>query len=233
VYGNIGGFDPYTIPIQAVKYHAGGCDNGVCADPMIGDVDFPFVSVVTPTGYVLGYGVIPGTIGSSSALWGPGGQFISFVGAASIRDRLDGNGVNLGGDLSSIARLGDTDITILDEMDEVWYDTSVIVSHSNFMVTQTFDYQSSTYTNFRGFFPGINPDFPSRAVPLLDIFPQLAAIDIDAITSAASVDGYLYLAINGSDGLYLFGAPDPSLVPEPAALMLVMMLAVPLAFKRF
>lgn len=193
---------------------------------------------VTPKGWALGEGEIVGTIASGTILWqphGPGQTYPLDNGwPGTIRDRYTGTGVNMSDDMDVSVLLGDT-VYAINKPDGSFFsdfDDNVVVSHSNFTVINDFNIIPAGPTEFYAFYPGINPDFPNRAVPLLDIFPQLAAIDIDSISSAASVDGYLYLTINSSDGLYLFGAPDPSLVPEPTAFVLLLALAMPHALRR-
>ena len=35
-----------------------------------------------------------------------------------------------------------------------------------------------------------------------------------------AVDGRIYMTLSGPDGLFLFGATDPSVIPEPSTLVL-------------
>jgi hypothetical protein len=202
----------------------------------IGSVIGP-VSGVTPSGYVLGDAQIPNTIGSSPALWNPDGSFASFlfgVGfAGSIRDRADGNGVNVSDGDSGQVNLGSDGYSLADESGSPlpMGGTFVQVSQSDFLVGQIDDFGPNP-DEFFGFFPGIVPGFDNRVVSLFDLFPILSTIDIDGISTIASVDGNFYMAITGSDGLYLFGAVDPSLVPEPATFALMMALVMPLALRR-
>lgn len=190
--------------------------------PSIGS--FTELYSATPTGNAVGTAGIPGTAGAAPAFWTPDGQ-ISFVFgfgfAFSIRDRINGEGVNIGANLTApTVRFGPAGYEIQGD-DGAYLDISdneVIVSHSDFAIFETtFSFQSADYF---AFYPGIVPGHVSRSRPLLDIFPELAAIDIDIITDLASVNGHLYMTLSGSDGLYLFGARDPSVVPEPTALLL-------------
>jgi hypothetical protein len=51
----------------------------------------------------------------------------------------------------------------------------------------------------------------------------------------AAVDAYIYMTLYGEDGLYLFGARDPSVIPEPATVVLALLLAggvVAMAMRR-
>lgn len=188
----------------------------------------------TPKGWALGDGSIVGTIGSGPILWHPHdpGQTYPLQNgfAGTIRDRITGTGVNVSDSMDVSVLLGDDPYYFLSKDDGSFFEElgyGVIVSHSNFTVINDLN---SNPAEFFGFFPGINRDFPNRVMPLLQIFPQLAAIDIDYITSAASVDGYLYLTIRGSNGLYLFGARDPS-VPEPTTALLLL-IGLPALLRR-
>lgn len=193
-------------------------------------------AAATPTGYVIGNAAIPMTIGAAPALWAPTGDF-SFVDgigfATSIRDRNDGNGVNYGWNTGEpVVRLGEGGIFFISDQDGGPIDLaeSVLVAHSDFAV---FDGNPFTSTaEYLAFYPGLIPGFPDRSRPLLDIFPDLATIDIDIITDLASVNGYLYMTISGEDGLFLFGARDPSVIPEPATFALAFVGAVATLFIR-
>lgn len=107
------------------------------------------------------------------------------------------------------------------------FEDAVKVSHDDFVVVHAMYADTVLY----GFFPGIVPGFPNRAVALLDIFPELAAIDIDRVHDLASVDGYLYMTLSGADGTFLFGARDPSVIPEPATAVLMFFVAT-VALRR-
>lgn len=175
-----------------------------------------YVTSSTPQGYVLGDTGIPGTLGSAPAFWTPSGEF-SFVAPfgvpSSIRDRQDGDGTNIGWD--SGVKYGQQPPIYINQGGP-----HVIVSHSEFAIKQ--DYAFPADPKY-AFYPGIVPGFPNRAVPLLDVFPQLASINIDVIHDLASVDGYLYMTLSGDDGTFLFGALDPSVIPEPAGMVLMLL----------
>ncbi len=180
---------------------------------------------MTPRGYALGSAGIPGTIGSAPSLWSPTGEFSFLDGSnspTSIRDREDGTGVNTAWDIPAIKYGGDAPILIAGNPENfaaIW----VMVSHSDFVVVQDSVFPQETKY---AFYPGINPDHPDRAVPLLDVFPQLTTIDIDYISDLASVSGYLYMTLSGSDGTFLFGARDPSVVPEPATAAMMLLATI-------
>ncbi len=218
-------FDSF-FAARAVKFVSNGSTE-LLPGEYAGDT---FLFAVTPLGFALGDGGIPGTIGSAPILWAPDDSFLSYVfgygAAGSIRDRNDGQGVNIGDIFEGLVLLGDTAYYIQDINGLGLSDDAMIVSHSNFVVALDFDFRTSSLRSLLGFFPGIIPDHPDRGLPLLDIFPQLATIDIDFITSLASVDGYLYMTLRGSDGTFLFGARDPSVIPEPTTALLLL-IAIP------
>jgi hypothetical protein len=240
-YGDVVGVDSQLRVIAnllqsdgAAMLFPGGCVNGLCGEFLSGGT-YAYAIDVTSNGYILGDGGIPTTIGSSPMLWSPGGEFEGFVFgydvAGSIRERTDGNGVNVGGDIiDPLIELGPNEFTqfpnyaidsedyFLKRPDGTTMDyAKAIVSHGNFAVAQSL----FGALEFYGFFPGIVPGFPDRALPLFDIFPQLATIDIDSISDLASIDGRVYMTVRGSDGTFLFGAPDPSVVPEPSSLFFI------------
>jgi hypothetical protein len=178
----------------------------------------------TPSGYSIGDAVIPNTTASAPVVWTPEGQIsfvFSFGLAASVRDRNDGQGINIGADLTSPeVRFGQTGYATISDIngeDLFVSGGGVLVSHDDFVIVH-----ANWPTELYGFYPGIVPGFANRAMPLLDIFPELASIDIDVIHDLASVDGYLYMTLSGSDGTFLFGARDPSvMIPEPATALLM------------
>lgn len=185
------------------------------------------IADVSRSGHGLGIAHIPATAGQGPVVWSPSGDF-SFLDScctsSSIRDRADGNGVNVGWDLPAVKYGNGGEFYIQDENGLALGDWWVIVSHSNFTVLEDYFQPNSTK---HAFYPGINPDFPNRAVPLLDIFPELASIDIRLIHDLASVDDYLYMTLSGADGTFLFGARDPSVViPEPGTVILIAMATV-------
>lgn len=175
-----------------------------------------FLRASTLSGFSIGDAGVPGTLGDAPGLWTPDGvfQFVDSLGtSSSIRDRADLQGINLGWD-TTFPHVGyglGNEIEIKDQFGVKInvLGGSVIVSQSEFAVVDPIG--SATYA----YYPGIVPDHPDRALPLLDIFPELASIDIGAVTSLSAVDGYIYMTLNGDDGRFLFGARDPSVVPEP------------------
>jgi hypothetical protein len=201
------------------------------------------LSLSTPSGYAIGIAGIPGTAGIGPVKWEPDGD-ISFLGAFgvanSIRDRTDGEGANIGwydfevpvisyGDGDSFGIFKDDGASFYDDFP---FTIEVNVSHGDFAVVEVFESFSSGVSALYGFYPGIVPGFDNRGLPLLDIFPQLAAIDIDRVHDLASVDGYLYMTLSGADGTYLFGERDPSVIPEPAAVVMVLCVAVVVLPRR-
>lgn len=191
------------------------------------NIKYTQIYYVTPCGYAIGDSVIPGTIGSAPAQWTPEGTFSFILGngvVTSSRDRNDGQGINVGFyEFDPTIKLGDNYYYIQD-MNGEHYDGSggVLVSQSDFAIVQDWAFPANKPKY--AFFPGIVPGFPDRAVKLLNIFPELATVDIDVIHDLASVDGYLYMTLSGSDGTFLFGARDPSvIVPEPATAVLMLL----------
>jgi hypothetical protein len=74
------------------------------------------------------------------------------------------------------------------------------------------------------YFTGQVPDDPLAVLPIEDVFPELAGVDVDMITDLhATPDGHIFMTLTGDDGLYLFGARDPSVIPEPQALALAIL----------
>ena len=220
-----GNFNNEPIGTDARYFYMDGTSEPLAYPPGSSSLDHS-TSIVssTPNGYAVGGARIPGTLGGSPAFWTPTGDFtfvFGFGSATSIRERIDGQGINIGANLSSPNILLGQDGYEIKNLNGEFVDigdNSVIVSHSDFVVFDALASQSSA--DFFGYYPGIVPgqlDWPRR---LLEIFPELASIDIDIITDLASVDGYIYMTINGSDGLYLFGARDPSVIPEPTPLAL-------------
>lgn len=188
---------------------------------------------VTPLGYSIGDAVIPETTASAPVVWTPEGHIsfvFSFGLATSVRDRSDGQGINIGADLTSPeVRFGQTGYATISDINGEYLFVSeggVLVSQDDFVIVH-----ANWPTELYGFYPGIVPGFPDRAVPLLDIFPELAAIDIDFVHDLASVDGYLYMTLSGADGTFLFGARDPSVIPEPATAVMMVLVAT-VALRR-
>jgi hypothetical protein len=198
------------------------------------------LSSSTPRGFAVGDAGIPMTASSGAVMWTPEGEISFFtpfqVGDAdSIRDRNGAEAPNIGWnyDVPYVSYGDGRNFKIYkadgSSFDEDFYE--VIVSHEDFAIVEVFEGLSTEVSTLYGFYPGIIPGFPDRAVPLLDIFPELAAIDIDIVNDLASVDGYIYMTLHGDDGLYLFGARDPSVIPEPTGVVM-MMLAATFALRR-
>ena len=130
------GFDSFSVA-RAVKFVSNGSAE-LLPGEYAGDT---FLFDVTPLGFALGDGGIPGTIGSAPILWAPDDSFLSYVfgyGAArSIRDRNDGQGVNIGDIFEGLVLLGDTEYFIQDINGLGLSDDAMIVSHSNFCLLYT------------------------------------------------------------------------------------------------
>jgi hypothetical protein len=226
VYGNV--VEP-AIGFEASKFHLDGSVETLRYPPgSSSSNNFTRLDSSTPNGYAFGGAGIPGTAGESPVVWTPGGDISFVIGhgiVTSSRDRSDGQETNFGVyEGNPTVKLGQ-DYYYIEDMNGNYLDAdfedAVKVSHDDFVVVHAMYADIVLY----GFFPGIVPDHPNRALPLLDIFPELASIDIDVINDLASVDGYLYMTLSGSDGTFLFGARDPSVIPEPATAVFALLAA--------
>src|SRR5690606_25310478 len=152
-----------------------------------------------------------GTAGIGPVKWEPNGDisFIDKLGVAdSIRDRADGNGANIGwyDFVGPIVSYGEgRSLVILKQDGSSFYEDSpftirTLVSHGDSCIVEVFTSPFQAVSALYVFSPGIVPGFSDRAMPLLDIFPELSTIDIDFVSDLASVDGYLYMTLSGADG---------------------------------
>jgi hypothetical protein len=224
--GNIvGGEIELPIYIPAAFFVDGSVNPLTVPDPAGG----AFLIRASPNGYAIGEAHIPGTAGSSIGLWSPDGSF-SFVSVLGyfngvLRDRSDPQGINVGLYPGPAAiQYGDRPFLFVTDADGELVRTRVLLlSQSDFAVLDTDEFGDSESPTYLGFFPGIVPDDPTQAVPLLDVFPELASVNFDRVTDLAAVDGRIYMTLVGEDGLYLFGARDPSVIPEPATVVLALL----------
>ncbi|MEX2170372.1 MAG: PEP-CTERM sorting domain-containing protein [Pirellulales bacterium] len=175
-------------------------------------------------GYSLGLASEPGTLGSAPAFWDADGNFQFVPGAtgvpSSIRDRRDGTGPNIGWDETAVKYGNEQSFQIFNAAGPL-----AIVSQGDFVAL------SDELTSM-GYYPGIVPEQPNIALPLESIFPELASLDIDAVRDITAVERYLYMVLEAEGQLYLFGARDPSQIPEPASLTLTL-LGASIAFASF
>ena len=146
--------------------------------------------------------------------------------ATSIQDRLDDNGVNIGLTSERLegVRYGDgLPIDIDSSLGLASGSPTVIVSESDFTIISGRRGSGARPEGHRLYYPGVNPAGSDQSVALLDFYPELQSIDIDKVIEATSSGGQIHLLLSGDDGLWLFAAPDPSLIPEPgtATLLLV------------
>ncbi|TWT48313.1 hypothetical protein [Botrimarina hoheduenensis] len=188
--------------------------NGEVSPMELPDGSAGAVYSATPNGYAIGSAVVPMTIGNAPAVWDPEGRF-RFVETAgspvSIRDRADGQGVNIGLFSGFDIIYGDQPpIELRGPNSDFPYSGFPIVTEGDFVVVAP-----ELGNDYYAFYPGIIPGTTDRMRPLLEVFPQLSALDNLVVSGATSMGGNVYLTIRAADGLYLFGAPDPSLIPEP------------------
>jgi hypothetical protein len=73
----------------------------------------------------------------------------------------------------------------------------MIVSETEFAVLP--DVNSPTIF---GFFPGLVPDEPLVALPIEEIFPELASVKFDSVTDLVAIDGHIFMTLSGPDGLF-------------------------------
>jgi hypothetical protein len=184
------------------------------------------VSSISESGFAAGGAQPTGTIGIDGALWSPEGELIFFRPggssirtASSIRDRNDGAGFNIGTESAGIV-YGPVpqEIHVHAQDIDISFRSTTLVSQSDFAAVNVSGIGAFAY------YPGLVPDDPLAILPIEDVFPELASIDVDMITVLdATPDGHIFMTLSGPDGLYLFGARDPSLIPEPQALALAVL----------
>ncbi len=198
-----------------------GCAVGVCESSQ-------YVFDVTESGYAVGEIAIPGTIGTGPGLWAPDGSVTVLLSGGlvggNLADRQDGNGVNIA-ELSDLGRygirLGDFQIFLTRDVNGTPFPDDfgfALVAQSDFVVLS-----SPTEGQFFGYYPGIVPNDAEAVVDLFDIFPELGTIDIQRISDTYAVNNRIYMVLHGNDGLYLFCARDPSVVPEPATAAMMLL----------
>ncbi len=191
---------------------------------------------LTPSGTAIGFGNIPNTTASAPALYNLDGiaEFITLDGAeGGIKDRLDGVGFNYGysGEYHTVQYGNGLNVNIDESIDRFSVNSDIVIpSESDFTVVQIRGLGNS-FDKF-AYFPGINPNGFDRSVPLFNLFPELATIDFDYITDISSSEGQIHLLLSGDDGLWLFAARDPSVVPEPSTVCIGAMLVIGFAALR-
>ncbi len=184
-----------------------------------------FLVDVAPSGFATGELNIPGTIGSGPGLWAPDGTASVLgigIGGGRIADRHMDDGLNIavsadGGEYRF--KLGFLDISLNEDAkgNPLPGVGSAIVSQTALVVIQNF-----LLDQYFAYYPGIVEGSPQAARDLFEVFPELATIDINRITDIYTTDNRVYMTVYGDDGLFLFGAPDPSVVPEPTTLVLLL-----------
>ena len=135
-----------------------------------------FASDVTPSGFVWGAVAFDGTAGGGPALRHPNAT-LEVLGTGGItgliRERLDGDGVNIGfNELYANVRYGSRPVIDIDKsIDLAGTFDDIIVSESDFTIVRMGDGHSV-------FYPGVNPAGIDRSVPLLDFFPELQSAQL-------------------------------------------------------
>ncbi len=196
-----------------------------------------YISGVTESGYSHGTALTPGTIGTGGAIWDPAGEieYPRIEGAnlitSSIADRFDGPGVNVGFQIGGI-RYGEEEGYFIRSPRKSLRDTTVQVSQSQFAILYDYLPRSLDIDRLFGYFPGLVDGKPDEALPLDEIFPGLSGIDIQRISAPYAIDGRVYMAFSSDAGLTLFGALDPSLIPEPSTATLAFTLFLQLGLLR-
>ena len=167
---------------------------------------------VTPSGLAIGIANIPGTLGAAVASLSVDDE-VSFLtdhgDVLNARERLDGGGVNFvwDGGLGATVYYAERGPYTIGRS----FDYTALVSESDFVVGY------ETIQNAVVFYPGVNPSGSNATVPLRDYFPDLRTLNFDEVTDIAPADGKIYLLFSGSDGLWLYTAVDPTVVPEPTS----------------
>jgi hypothetical protein len=153
-------------------------------------------------------------------VWDPRGNF-SFIdefasiatGLSSFRDRNDGRGVNIGKGSVVIYGWG-ADSQSFQLHERQFNPGNTIVSQGDLAVYNPPSEQPVV------FYPGIDPANPSRGLPIHEVFPDLANIAIDRVLNLYAVDRRIYMTLRTqNDQFLLFGARDPSVVPEPTCVL--------------
>lgn len=184
------------------------------------------IAEVAPNGVAAVVAAIPNTLGAAGALLLPNGR-VSFLGPSggfgsvgSIKVTENGS-MNIGtwADRHYVAYGDEPPIGIDASIDSSWNDGQTLVSESRFTVIA--DCWFARDPDHRAFFPGISDEGLDQSVPLESLFPELRRLDYDHIVDMTSQEGQIHLLLTGPAGLWLFAAPDPSLIPEPTALVLV------------
>lgn len=188
---------------------------------------------VTPNGVIAGQASPPGSLGVAAAMLlnDDSVHFLNSQGLlTSARDRNDGAGANFGywGSGAYTVQYGDTTQFSVDS--PLGYEedgAQILVSQSDFVV-----FRRTGAPEYRAFFPGVNPIADNLSVPLIEVFPELSSVNINRVHDIASVDGNLYMLFSGDDGLWLYTAQDPSVVPEPSSLAVLVALVCLLKTRR-
>ncbi len=191
---------------------------------------------MTASGVAIGDATIPGTAGGAPALRTQVGEITilgSFGEPGGVKQRSDDQSLNYGYSENwfTVVYGGSTEMNIDESIGRMSFGGSVHVSETDFVVVEASD-PDTLVRDFLAYYPGINPAGRDRSVPLGDLFPELSTIDFDYITDISSSEGQIHMLLSGDDGLWLFAARDPSVVPEPSTVCLGALLMVGFAALR-
>jgi hypothetical protein len=134
-------------------------------------------------------------------------------------------GLNIGFDAIAELRYGDRPLITLGKTNGPFIaviDGGAIVSQSDFAVVNPTEFTGVPFQPM-AYYPGIVPSDPNAPRPLEELFPELLSVDFDTVTDLYAVDGHIFMTLSGPDGLYLFGARDPSVIPEPTTWTLLLL----------
>ncbi len=130
----------------------------------------------------MGDDAIPGTIGGGGAIWDAEGNIefvvnlygedVGFQPARSVADRMGGTGINIGLDGTII--YGDGPPITVENAQNQAQRGFALVSQSDFATINLFGSDEVL-----GYFPGIVPGEPNKAVPLQEKFPALENVDFN------------------------------------------------------
>jgi len=221
--------------LRGVANHQTGQPVRLLADGTIEELQFPegtpnmeagFVTSMSESGYAVGHAFVPGTIGDAASLWTPSGDhsFLDVGGSAiDVQDRIDGQGINIGWKFVSIvSQYGDFGVVHPNLENYVIGsgEGGILLTNGDFAVLR-----AGLPVPYLGFQPSFVPGVPERALPIEEFFPELAAVRFDDITDVVAADDHIFITLSSEDGLYLFAARDPSVIPEPGTWGLAVLLA--------
>lgn len=189
----------------------------------------PGVWDVTPNGLMRGGADIIGTIGARDIVWDGEGRIVTRRDdfPISLKDRDDGNGANadinnqpsvfsFDGEWNSFRASIDFNQPEVFQTEWVLTGTDLIFAHG--------------FANRHGvsWSPILDAtaEEPLFLRPLLEVFPDLPPMTNSRLIDAETLDGRFYLLFETDGQAYLYGGIDPSVVPEPTALVMCLGLLV-------